>query len=164
VNTYTTNYQGVPAVAADGAGNFVVVWQSPSAGSDTSDLSIQGQRYDSSGTPQGVEFQVNTYTTSSQRLPAVAMGAAGSFVVLWQSLGSAGSDTSDHSIQGQRYDGSGAPQGKEFQVNTYTTSYQSLPAAAMQGGGSFVVVWRSDGSAGSDASNLSVQGQRLEIQ
>src|SRR5258706_15130347 len=28
VNTYSTNYQKLPAVAVDGAGNFVVVWQS----------------------------------------------------------------------------------------------------------------------------------------
>jgi hypothetical protein len=28
VNTYTTNYQYTPAVASDGAGNFVVAWES----------------------------------------------------------------------------------------------------------------------------------------
>ena len=33
---------------------------------------IQGQRYDSSGTAQGSEFQVNTYTTSYQLYPSVA--------------------------------------------------------------------------------------------
>jgi len=32
------------------------------------------------------------------------MDAAGNFVVVWESIGSSGSDTSDESIQGQLYD------------------------------------------------------------
>ncbi|MEO8195245.1 MAG: hypothetical protein ABI689_00840, partial [Thermoanaerobaculia bacterium] len=28
VNTYTTNFQGHPAVAVDGQGNFVIAWNS----------------------------------------------------------------------------------------------------------------------------------------
>src|SRR5690349_6099926 len=59
VNTYTSNSQSVPAVAADSAGNFVVTWRSP--GQDGSSYGVFGQRYDSAGTPQGGEFQVNTY-------------------------------------------------------------------------------------------------------
>src|SRR6185503_19016279 len=86
VNTYTTLEQDVVAVAADGAGNFVAVW-----GSDTSDQNVQAQRYDGAGTPQGGEFQVNTYTTGGQRRPVVASDAAGNFVVVWHSNGSAGS-------------------------------------------------------------------------
>src|SRR5262249_9561399 len=62
-----------------------------------------GQRYDSTGTPLGGEFQVNTYTTSGQGRPAVAGDGAGNFVVVWESGGSAGSDTFGLSIQGQRY-------------------------------------------------------------
>ena len=41
VNTYTTGYQSLPAVAADAAGNFVVVWQSYQDGRN----GIFGQRY-----------------------------------------------------------------------------------------------------------------------
>jgi hypothetical protein len=41
-----------PGIAADGSGNFVVVWAS------TPD--IFGQRFDASGAPLGGEFQVNT--------------------------------------------------------------------------------------------------------
>src|SRR5262245_10409477 len=58
VNTYTTSAQNSPVVAADGAGNFVVVWASPHDGSGSG---VFGQRYDSSGTPLGSEFPVNTY-------------------------------------------------------------------------------------------------------
>ena len=35
--------------------------------------------------------------------------------------------------------------GPEFQVNTFTTSYQSGPSVAMGSDGSFVVVWSSSG-------------------
>src|SRR5438128_2056572 len=95
VNTYTPGYQRYPAVTGDGAGNFVVVWESGgSAGSDTDGYSIQGQRYDSAGTPVGGQFQVNTYTTGDQYHPTVAGDGAGNFVVVWDSKGSAGSDTS----------------------------------------------------------------------
>ena len=61
VNTYTTNVQRNPSVAAAANGNFAVVWQSyGSSGTDTSGYSIQGQRYSSGGSTQGAEFQVNT--------------------------------------------------------------------------------------------------------
>src|SRR5947199_350489 len=83
VNTYTTSYQGRPRVAADGAGNFVVVWGS--VVQDGSGTGVFGQRYSSSGAPQGPEFRVNTYTTGDQRSPSVAADAAGNFVVVWQS-------------------------------------------------------------------------------
>src|SRR5437773_6085118 len=117
VNTYTTGGQRGPAVTGDGAGNFVVVWQSDgSAGSDTDGWSIQGQRYDSSGTPVGGEFQVNTYTTDNQFSPAVTGDGAGNFVVVWDSLGSAGSDTDGFSIQGQLYGPGGPILGKKILV------------------------------------------------
>src|SRR5207244_6596259 len=121
VHTYTPGYQRYAAVTGDGAGNFVVVWESGgSAGSDTDGYSIQGQRYDSAGTPVGGQFQVNTYTTGDQYHPTVAGDGAGNFVVVWESKGSAGSDTSGRSIQGQRYDSTGTPVGGQFQENTCT--------------------------------------------
>src|SRR5438067_9005028 len=116
------------AAAAGGGGNVVVVWESyMSATSYTNSFSVQGQRYDSAGTPVGGQFQVNTYTTSAQFRPAVTGDGAGNFVVVWED-GSAGSYTDKSSIQGQRYDGAGTPVGGEIQVNTYTTGRQLRPA------------------------------------
>ena len=163
VNTYTTDDQDSPSVASDSAGNFVVVWQSyGSAGSDTSASSVQGQRYDASGSPIGGQFQVNTYTTSDQIRPSVASDSAGNFVVVWQSNGSAGSDTSGLSVQGQRYDASGSPIGGEFQVNTYTTADQYCPSVASDSAGNFVVVWQSNGQRGQRHIRGLVQGQRYD--
>jgi hypothetical protein len=145
VNTYTTSDQTFPVVAMDTGGNFVVVWQSPYQ--DGSASGIFGQRYDAAGVVRGSEFQVNTYTTSSQITPAVAMDARGNFVVVWRSPNQ---DGDSDGIFGQRYDAAGTAQGVEFRVNTYTTSLQISPAVAMDAGGNFVVVWTSftqDGSA-----------------
>src|SRR5262245_47525792 len=70
VNSYTTDVQFFPSVAYDSAGNFVVGWESYTQ--DGSDFGIFAQRYASTGAPLGGEFRVNTFTTSSQRAPAVA--------------------------------------------------------------------------------------------
>jgi hypothetical protein len=156
VNTYWTGDQASPAVAADAAGNFVVVWYgNASAGSDTAGFSVHGQRYDSSGAAQGTEFQVNTYTTGGQHHPAVAADPAGNFLVVWDY-----GNFAFQEIQGQRYDSSGAAQGTEFQVNTYTTSDQVNPAVAADAAGNFVVVWRSIGSA--LLGGFSITGQRYD--
>jgi hypothetical protein len=51
VNSFTTENQADPSVAADASGGFVVVW-----GHDG--IQIFGQPYDSAGDPLGSEFQV----------------------------------------------------------------------------------------------------------
>jgi hypothetical protein len=154
VNTYTTNDQSFPVVAQASGGSFVVVWNS--YGQDGSSVGVHAQRFDSAGAAAGTEFQVNTYTTSLQGAAAVAQASDGSFVVVWQSNGQDGSYLSVH---GQRFDSAGAPAGTEFQVNTYTTSYQYLAAVAQASDGSFVVVWQSNGQ---DGSYTSVHGQRFD--
>ena len=161
INTYTTNYQRTPFVAADADGDFVVVWQSfGSSGTDVDGYSIQGQRYASDGSTQGVEFQVNDYTTLFQLNPSVAADADGDFVVVWHSYGSFGTDTSGFSVQGQRYASDGSLQGAQFQVNSHTTSDQDFSHVAAAADGYFVVVWDSAGSFGPDTSGDSIQGQR----
>jgi hypothetical protein len=142
VNTYTTNNQKYPAVAADASGNFVVVWQSPGDGSS---YGVFGQRYASSGAPLGPVFRVNTYTPTFQGYPAVAADASGNFVVIWQG----DQPGSIEDVFGQRYVNTGAPDGPEFRVNTYTTGPQFRPAVAADSAGDFVVVWVSQGQDGS---------------
>ncbi len=162
VNSYTSGGQDVPAIAADAGGNFVVVWESTgSSGGDTSLDSVQAQRYSAAGVPQGSQFQVNGYTTSSQRQPAVASDAAGSFVVVWSSNGASGGDTEGYSVQAQRYSPAGTPQGTQFQVNSYTTYGQHEPAISTDADGDFIVVWRSDISSAGDPSDVSIEGQRF---
>src|SRR6185436_11385497 len=68
VNTYTTGSQGDASVASDANGNFVVVWDSVYQ----SYSGAFGRRFNASGIPQGSEFQVGSYPTSSQRNISVA--------------------------------------------------------------------------------------------
>jgi len=156
VNTFTTNAQHFPSVAADIVGNFVVVWRSQLQ--DGSDDGVFGQRYASSGAPVGPEFRVNTYTTGGQDGQFVAADSAGNFVVVWQSRLQDGSGSG---VFGQRYASSGAPDGPEFRVNTHTTDYQIGPSvAAADSSGSFVVVWYSFEAQYPFPVNLGVFGQR----
>jgi hypothetical protein len=163
VNTYNTNLQSEPRVAADTDGDFVVVWESYGSEGGDSDGSIQGQRYASDGMAQGSEFQVNTYTTNEQDDGFVAVHADGDFVAVWSSLGSVGTDNDLKSSQGQRYASDGTAQGSEFQINTYTTGENAGPSSAAQTDRGFVVVWTSDGSAETDSSGDSIQGQRYAL-
>lgn len=152
VNTYTTNAQWTPRVATDAVGDYVVTWFS--TGQDGSSYGVYAQRYSVSGTPQGGEFRVNTYTTGAQDNPSVAMDAVGDFVIAWQSDTK---DGSNYGIFAQRYNAAGAPLGGEFQVNSYTTSYQTTPSVAMDAAGDFVIAWQ---SYTQDGSNYGVYAQR----
>jgi hypothetical protein len=99
VNTYTTDSQHSPSVAADFAGNFVVTWTT--VGQDGPSAAVFGQRYASSGAPVGPEFRVNSYTTGAQDFSSVATaGSPGTFMVVWTSDLQ---DGSSDGIFGQRY-------------------------------------------------------------
>jgi hypothetical protein len=150
VNTHTTDAQWFPSVASDGAGTFVVVWESYLQ--DGSSWGVFGQRYASSGAPLGLEFRVNTFTTASQTYPSVAADPSGGFVVAWT-----GQDGSNRGIVGQRFSSSGAPLGSEFHVNTHTTGYQINAAVAVDGAGNFVVAWQSNPQ---DGESYGIFGQR----
>jgi hypothetical protein len=155
VNTYTTGRQYLADVAIRGPGGFVVVWGG-SIGQDGSHVGVFGQRFGPAGNPEGSEFQVNTFTSAGQYVPAVAADAAGRFVVVWHSRDQ---DGSGFGVFGQRFDSSGAPLGAEFQVNTHTAGYQGTPAAAMDSSGGFLVVWV---AGDQDGSETGVFGQRFD--
>ncbi len=159
VNTFDTFYQTNSSVVFDGAGNFVVVWDSNNT---FGTFSILGQRYDSSGVPLAAEFQVFADLGIRQVLPSVTADSFGDFVVVWTSYGSNSADTSSTSILGQRFDSAGLPVNSEFLVNTYTTSTQFDAEVAVDDAGNFVVVWMSNGSPGSDPDGLSIEGQRFD--
>jgi len=154
VNTYTTTQQDSPSVTALNDGGFVATWQSNWQDGDY--WGIYGQRYDSAGAKAGAEFQVNTYTHSSQGSPSVTALNDGGFVATWQSLGQ---DGSIYGIYGQRYDSAGAKAGAEFQVNTYTTSFQDSPSVTALNDGGFVATWQ---SWGQDGSSWGIYGQRYD--
>jgi len=137
VNTTTYYYQYNPAVASGSAGNFVVVWNG--FGYTDYDYGVFGQRFDSTGTAVGGEFQVNTYTTGGQVLPGVASDSAGNFIVAWQGPG----DDSGSAVFARRYDSDGSPIADETQVNAFVNGNQRFPTVAMNDDGDAALAWTS---------------------
>ncbi len=152
VNTYTSSYQLYSTVAMDGDGDFVVTWSSFEQ--DGSAYGVYAQRYNAAGVAQGQEFQVNTYTNNYQLYSTVAMDGDGDFVVTWSSFDQ---DGSGYGVYAQRYNAAGVAQGQEFQVNTYTSSYQLYSTVAIDADGDFVVTWS---SFDQDGSGYGVYAQR----
>ena len=140
-------------MAMDLHGRFVVAWESSYPCSD-----IQAQRFASDGAPAGSQFQVNTDTNACQLDPSVAVHGAGDFVIAWVSGYSPYPPVGD--IRARAFGAQGTPMGNDFRINTYTTGRQFNSAVSRSANGSFVVVWDSPGSYGTDNSGSSIQGRR----
>ncbi|MCA9095531.1 MAG: VCBS repeat-containing protein, partial [Planctomycetaceae bacterium] len=145
VNSLTNYWQTIPSIGMDSDGDFVITWQSDRQ--DGSDNGIYAQRYNAAGVPQGTEFQVNSFTTGAQSQPSIGMDADGDFVITWQSKEQ---DGSNYGIYAQRYNAAGTPQGTEFQVNSFTNHWQTIPSIAMDPDGDFIITWQSNALDGSD--------------
>ena len=154
VNTYTDGPQAEGQIAALADGGFIITWASRDQ--DGSDFGVFGQRYDASGSPQGTEFEINSYTSEAQGDSSITSLTDGGFVVTWQSFGQ---DGSDFGIFGQKYNASGAPSGAEFQINTYSDGVQMVPSVTSLSDGGFVVIWQSDGQ---DGDGFGIYGQRYD--
>ena len=146
INTYTANNQFRPSIAMAASGSFVITWQS--YGQDGSADGIYAQRYDAAGLPAGAEFRVNTWTSSYQAYPAVAMDDSGNFVIAWMSFLQ---DGSRYGVYAQAFDSGGAPSGTEFLVNTHTDEDQYYPSIAMDAGGRFAIAWQGEDQDGSES-------------
>ena len=145
VNTYTSccvGYNGFENpgifddidVAGDEAGNFVVVWRGPPA-DGSAYQAVAARFFDSTGTPQSDQFIVQTNTTVSGQMPAVASDHQGNFVIAW-------AQEYFSYMWARRYDASGTPLGADFRVNTSDyIDYTDGPSIAADASGRFVVVW-----------------------
>lgn len=157
VNTTTAGSQAVyftwtgQNVAIDGQGNFVVVWEDQS-GNDGGGWGIYGRRFAADGTPLGNDFVVNTTTSLDQSAPAIAMNAAGNFVVVW-------TDQNSGHIVGQRFAANGSRQGGEFFV-TASPGGGYGATVAMDVAGNFVVAWTDQDDR--DGDGWAVLAQRFD--
>ncbi|MEZ0368398.1 MAG: hypothetical protein ACAI44_04840 [Candidatus Sericytochromatia bacterium] len=91
VNTVTEGIQHKAQVAMDADGDFVVSWLDfRDLGDPTNKYGITGQRFAADGGPQDDPFRISSPpdddSTQSQDNPAMAMDAAGNFVVVWMNL------------------------------------------------------------------------------
>ena len=145
VNTYIQNYQRLPSVAGLENGGFVVSWESYEQ--DGSGSGIYAQIFDGDGLKVGDEFRVNTYIEDWQNNPSICSLNNGGFVISWESMNQDGSSAG---IYMQIFAKNGTRAGDEYQVNTYTTNWQSYPSVSNLSNGGFIISWTSneqDGSA-----------------
>ena len=127
------------------AGDFVIAWQG-----QTDSFPYNGvfaQLYNSSGAPQGSQFQVDSGEGYSNRFePMAAMDSAGDFVIaFWTRQGA----DSSYEIYGREYQAGGVALGSEFQVYAGTFNDRNIhPSVSMDSAGDFVVAWTLDGQGG----------------
>lgn len=155
VNTGTAGSQAFPDVAADAAGNALVVWGSAGAGNGVG-LGLFGQRYSATSSPVGAEFQINTTTAGIPERPSVAVSATGAALVVWQLRVPFGSGAT-YRVLGRRYDASGTAVGVEFPIGGASESAPVRPSVSMDPAGTAVVVWSAAGAAAGDTD---IYGQR----
>jgi hypothetical protein len=165
VQSSTVFYSWQPKIASDSDGDFIVVWESSFG--DASFGSVFARRFNSSGSPLGIDFMVNTFTPQKQGNPVVAADADGDFVIAWESFNQIVS--SGYDVFAKRFNSGGAVLATEFKVNTYTVNSQAVPAVAADADGDFVIAWHSlhqdDGDMGIFARrfNSSGVGQATEF-
>jgi S-layer homology domain len=148
VNTAITSAQyGATTANLGPSGNFVVTWNDE-GGADGDSYGVRGRLFDVTGSPLGGEFTVTAFGTNNQGYARVGSNANGDFVVTWTEGGTLPGGS--YQIYARRFNSTGAPQGGNIAVNTYTTNVQAFSSVALDSTGNFVVVWRSTEQDGSD--------------
>lgn len=147
-----------PDIAADAAGNCVVVWRDTRA--DAGDSGIYAQRYDAAGAAVGGVFRVNAISAGAQQEPAVAMAPSGAFAISWHVRDKAAPGNGDD-IFARRWSAAGVPLDvQEFSVNTTTAGNQRFSAVAAGPDGSYVFAWY---GAGQDGDGEGVYARRFGV-
>jgi hypothetical protein len=142
VNSVADGDQLTPVVAVAPSGDFVVVWEDDSRSGDGSghhDILARG--FSAGGCSGFADVVVNTNTAGHQQTPAMAMDAAGNFVVAW-------ADDSDDNgvfqVHARGFNFDGTERFPTFTVNSVDDGQQLNPAVAMAPDGRFVVAWEDD--------------------
>ncbi len=140
-----------PAMAADAAGNYVLVWSVDQ--DDGNGYDVYAQRFNSAGSQLSNAFQVNTTEAGDQKFGSVACDDAGNFVITWSS---AKQDHDGYGVYARRYDSSGKALDDEFRVNTTIENNQDFSAVAVAADGHFVITWTSQDQ---DGNGTGIYGQ-----
>ena len=153
VNTHTAQDQWGAAVAMNGAGEFVVAWQS--IDQDGSLWGIYAQRFSGAGSAVGGEFRVNTTTPGAQTSAAVAIAPGGDFAVGWQST----LDDPYGNSFARLFDAAGQPLGAEFRLHDNAAGGQTGPKLAADSLGGWVALW---GTYGVEGAGYGIAGRRFD--
>jgi hypothetical protein len=160
VNTTLRGSQGDASVAADAAGDFVVVWQTRFPGSLF--RSIFGQRFSKTGKKVGPEFRVNEDRVEKDFAPSVAMDSEGNFVVAWESFSVARPDCVQ--VRARLFRRDGKPAGPEFPVAPGDAACGEAPKVAFGPQGVFAIVWQVELGFSSDTgTDFDVYAARFSV-
>jgi hypothetical protein len=146
-STMTSVSEKWPAVTSLADGGFLVVWTDPQ---------VTGRHFTADFTPDGNDFQINTYITGTEYRTVVDRNGDGRVLVVWQDEEEPGDETE---IRARLYSPELVPIGQDFRINTETTNGQREPEVADYGTGGFFVVWESNVSTGSDPDPRSIKGR-----
>lgn len=154
VNTTTAFHQTQPQITALPHGGYVVTWVSEEQ--DGNVQSVMLRHFNASGQPTGPQQRVNDFTGDWQGTHIAVALADGGFVVAWQSLNKAGTESAQD-IYFQRFDVTGARTGDEQLVNTVTTGMQTIETLSALPDGGFLVTWRADPTYGISTGDVHLQ-------
>lgn len=136
-----------PALAMNGGGAFVVVWDALGRGDVGTGpgglgVGVRARRFAADGTALGLGFTVNAYDPNVVLdRPVVAMDARGGFVAAWEALGL---DLHPLGVHARRYGADGKAAGNEFTAGD-PALLQHSPAIAAAADGSFAIAGHGDG-------------------
>ncbi len=123
-----------PAIAVAKGGRVAIAFDAP----DASHLGVYVQLFDASFQPQGGEVRVNSSLNGDQRRPAIAVNAAGQYLVAWhgQYL-----SPQQFRVYGQVVGQAGNLIGGQMALSGGTNRYEVAPSVAAGPHGDFVIVW-----------------------
>lgn len=139
--------QGLPAIAIDGAGNFIITWD----GFYENDGDVFARRFNSTGEAIGADFQINDNSTNAwQGYPSIAACDSGNFLITWID-----DRDGDIGVYAQRFDNSSIALGLNFRINDFNDnvwSYHSwvVTRVAVSDSGNFIISWEEQSNGDSD--------------
>lgn len=139
VNTVLSGPQSHPAVACDRNGNFVVAWEDDQDGNGYYQIHARG--FTAAGAQRIATFTVNSVADGEQFNPAIAMAAAGDFVVAWEDDQD---DDGNFQIFARGFTATAGSRFAQKAVNVTAGGQHTRPSIGMATNGDFVVAWEDD--------------------
>jgi len=125
--------QGIPSVASDRIGNFIICWGDRRIGN----YDIYYQRYDLNGAAIGLNLKVNDDSgAASQSNPSISIDTSGNFIICWEDM-----RNGDRDIFYQRYSSSGSGIGVNSIVNENIGRNTCFPSISLDSKGGYIICW-----------------------